>query len=221
MKEKARDLMVRNNCVPIASQQSCDLPHRFTNTAVTRFDGTGCWQQHLLVFQAIAKSNGWSPDTAALQLFAHLDGEALQVLLDRSFPYKTPGWSVDMRNGQYRTSRMTGEEHDLRRGKEGWFGREDQPPGPSVTVAHLTQVGVIVRLGNDRKMTLMDSNGPRTCRASQSWGALLWRTAAIVQYRVGWEPSGSFGGLGKSAPMANAAGRRRWVGTTGDASREE
>ena len=27
------------------------------------------------------KSNGWSPDTAALQLFAHLDGEALKVAL--------------------------------------------------------------------------------------------------------------------------------------------
>ena len=27
------------------------------------------------------KSNGWSPDTAALQLFTHLDGEALQVAL--------------------------------------------------------------------------------------------------------------------------------------------
>ena len=40
-----------------------------------RFDGTGCWQQHLL------KSNGWSPDTSALQLFAHLDGEALKVAL--------------------------------------------------------------------------------------------------------------------------------------------
>ena len=55
--------------------------HRFTNTAVPRFDGTGCWEQHLLVFQAITKSNGWSADTAALQLFAHLDGEALQVAL--------------------------------------------------------------------------------------------------------------------------------------------
>ena len=32
-------------------------PHRFTNTAVPRFDGTGCWQQHLLVFRAITKSN--------------------------------------------------------------------------------------------------------------------------------------------------------------------
>ena len=56
-------------------------PHIFTNTTVPRFDGTRCWQQHLLVFQAIAKSNGWSPDTAALQLFAHLDGEELQVAL--------------------------------------------------------------------------------------------------------------------------------------------
>ena len=30
-------------------------PHRFTNTAAPRFDGTGCWQQHLLVFWAIMK----------------------------------------------------------------------------------------------------------------------------------------------------------------------
>ena len=56
-------------------------PRIFTNTAVPRFDGTRCWEQHLLVFQAIAKSNGWSSDTAALQLDAHLDGEALQVAL--------------------------------------------------------------------------------------------------------------------------------------------
>ena len=45
----------------------------FTNAAVPRFDGTRCWEQHLLVFQAIVKSNGWSSDTAALQLVAHLD----------------------------------------------------------------------------------------------------------------------------------------------------
>ena len=87
-------------------------PQRFTNTAVPRFDGTGCWQQHLLVFQAITKSNGWSPDTAALQLFAHLDGEALQMALllpdkirDRwkdlvdklSAYYRTPGRLVVFR----------------------------------------------------------------------------------------------------------------------------
>ena len=61
--------------------QDGSRPRIFTNTAVPRFDGTRCWEQHLLVFQAIAKSNGWSADTAALQLFAHLDEEALQVAL--------------------------------------------------------------------------------------------------------------------------------------------
>ena len=47
---------------------------RFTNTAVPRFDGTGCWQQHIVIFWPIMTSNGWSPMTAVLQLFAHLDG---------------------------------------------------------------------------------------------------------------------------------------------------
>ena len=54
---------------------------RFTNMTVPRFDGRGCWQQHLLIVQAIVKSNGWSEATAAFQLFAHLDGEALNVAL--------------------------------------------------------------------------------------------------------------------------------------------
>ena len=47
---------------------------RFTNTAIPRFDSGGCWQQHLQMFQAIVKLNGWTDGTAALQLFAHLDG---------------------------------------------------------------------------------------------------------------------------------------------------
>ena len=54
---------------------------RFTNTAVPRFNRGGCWQQHLQTVQAIVKSNGWTDGTAALQLFAHLDGEALNVAL--------------------------------------------------------------------------------------------------------------------------------------------
>ena len=61
--------------------------------------------------------------------------------LDRSFPYKMPGWLVDVRDGQYRASRMRRDDQDLRQGKEGWFGWEGQPPGPSITVTHLTQVG--------------------------------------------------------------------------------
>ena len=54
---------------------------RLTNTAVPKFDGTGCWQQHLQIFNAIVKSNGWVDETAALQLFAHLEGESLNVAL--------------------------------------------------------------------------------------------------------------------------------------------
>ena len=54
---------------------------RFTNMAVPRFDGGGCWRQHLQIVQAIVKSNGWSEGMAALQQFAHLDGEALDVAL--------------------------------------------------------------------------------------------------------------------------------------------
>ena len=54
---------------------------RFTNTTVPRFDGTGYWHQHILIFRAIMRSNGWSLMTAALQLFTHLDGEALNVAL--------------------------------------------------------------------------------------------------------------------------------------------
>ena len=54
---------------------------RFTNTAVPRINGDNCWQQHVQIFQAIVKSNGWTDEMEALQLFAHLDGEALNVAL--------------------------------------------------------------------------------------------------------------------------------------------
>ena len=54
---------------------------RFTNTALPVFSGAECWFQHFHIVQAIVKSNGWSEKTAALQLFAHLKGEALNVAL--------------------------------------------------------------------------------------------------------------------------------------------
>ena len=61
--------------------------------------------------------------------------------LNRSFPFLTPGWSVELRDGEYRMSKLTVDGHDSTRGKEGWFGREGKPPGPSVTITRLTQVG--------------------------------------------------------------------------------
>ena len=46
---------------------------------VRRFDGTTSWEQYHQVFEVIVWSNGWDNDTAALQLFSHLEGEALNV----------------------------------------------------------------------------------------------------------------------------------------------
>ena len=103
--------------------------------------------------------------------------------LDISFLYKMPGWSVNVRNGQCRTSQMRGDGQDHRRGKEGWFGREGHPPGPSMTVTHLTQVGVIIRLGNDRRMTLIVPDGPRMPMVAQHWGASIWLNV-IVRFRI-------------------------------------
>ena len=54
---------------------------RFTNTALPVFSGAECWFQHFHIVQAIVKSNGWPEETAALQLFAHLKEEALNVAL--------------------------------------------------------------------------------------------------------------------------------------------
>ena len=54
---------------------------RFTTTPVPRYDGISDWDQYCEVFGAIVASNGWDEMTAALQLIAHLDGEALNVAL--------------------------------------------------------------------------------------------------------------------------------------------
>ena len=54
---------------------------RFTNTALPVFSGAECWFQHFHIVQAIVKSNGWPEETAALLLFPHLKGEALNVAL--------------------------------------------------------------------------------------------------------------------------------------------
>ena len=52
---------------------------RFTSTPVPRYAGGSNWDQYREVFEAIVCSNGWDEVTAALQLIAHLDGEALNV----------------------------------------------------------------------------------------------------------------------------------------------
>ena len=96
-----------------------------TTTQVPRFDGTTSWEQYHQVFEAIVRSNGWDNDTAALQLFSHLEGDALDIAhlvpvaqrLSRSgladtlmAHYGCPGRLADSRRQFERTIRITGED---------------------------------------------------------------------------------------------------------------
>ena len=60
-----------------AASQAIQAPRRaaLTTTKVPRFDGTTIWEQYHQVFEAIVRSNVWDLDTAALQLFSHLEGD--------------------------------------------------------------------------------------------------------------------------------------------------
>ena len=75
---------------------------RFTTTPVPRYDGASEWDQYREVFEAIVASNGWDDLTAALQLIAHLDGEALNVsLLVPDNQRKRPGVLVETLTAHY------------------------------------------------------------------------------------------------------------------------
>ena len=77
---------------------------------------------------------------------------------------------MDVRDGQYRASRKRGDDQDLRRGKEGWFGSASRTINNSDTP---DPGGGHHPAWNDRRMTLMDPDGPRTHMVSQSWGVSL------------------------------------------------
>ena len=110
-----------------ATPQVIQAPRRaaLTTTKVPRFDGTTRWEQYHQVFEAIVRSNGWDNETAALQLFSHLEGDALNVahlvLLARRLSrsglvdaltahYGSPGRLADYRRQFERTTRTTGED---------------------------------------------------------------------------------------------------------------
>ena len=93
--------------------------------AMLLFDGTTSWEQYHQVFEAIVRSNGWDNDTAALQLFSHLEGDALNVAhlvplarrLSRSglvdaltAHYGSPCRLADFRRQFERTTRTIGED---------------------------------------------------------------------------------------------------------------
>ena len=61
--------------------------------------------------------------------------------VDTSFPFLSPGWAVDVRDGQYRVVMTGGTGRWSAPGNEGWPGREGQPPGSLGTKVRLTQAG--------------------------------------------------------------------------------
>ena len=110
---RAENRLLRTPAVP----QVVRTPQQvaFTMTKVPRFYGTTSWEQYRQVFEAIVRSNGWDNDTAALQLFSHLEGDTLNVVhlvpLSRRLSrtglvdaltahYGSPGRLVDSLKGQ-------------------------------------------------------------------------------------------------------------------------
>ena len=98
--------------------------------------------------------------------------------MNTSFPFLPPGWSVDVRNGQYRATRTERTGLGSPPGNEGWSGREGQPPGPSGIKALLTLVGEgedVRPLSSCRWGAGWDLTGPQTPRPFRHWEASLRR----------------------------------------------
>ena len=122
---------------------------RFTNTALPIFSGAECWFQHFHIIQAIIKSNGWSEETAALQLLAHLKGEALNValLLPKE---KRESWT-GLVNGFSVYYRSPGRLAVLRRRFESAFRRPGLDPA-----TFATELGILAIQGFED----MNEQGP-------------------------------------------------------------
>ena len=99
--------------------------HRFTSAPVPRYAGRSSWDQYQHVFEAIVCSNGWDEVAAALQLVAHLEGDAFNVALlvpksQRVLPgvlvgalsehYGSPGRLAKYRRQFERVSRSPGDD---------------------------------------------------------------------------------------------------------------
>ena len=97
--------------------------------------------------------------------------------MDASFPLLPPGWSVDVKNGRYRASRTHVAGLNYTPGKEGWSGREGQPPGSSDIVVQLTPEGEgefqedASRLGRSNWGMPAELTGPLIHRFFRPWRA--------------------------------------------------
>ena len=138
-------------------------PGRFTSMAVPRFDGTVCWQQHQQVFNTIVKSNSWDDEMAALQLFAHLEAETLNValLVREGKPATWQGLSLGL--SEYYTS--PGRLAVLRRKFDSVVCRDWEDPTAFATKLEILAVrgfgDVRTRMARDRFISEQRSCGLR------------------------------------------------------------
>ena len=113
---RAENRLLRTPAVPLVVRSPRQAA--FTTTKVPRFDGTTSWEQYRQVFDAIVRLNGWDNDTAALQLFSHLEGDvppsrrlSRTGLVDAlTAHYVSPGRLADYRRQFERTTRTVGED---------------------------------------------------------------------------------------------------------------
>ena len=123
---RAENRMLKTPRVP----QVTSTPRQaaFTTTKVPRFYGTTSWEQYKQVFDTIVSSNGWDNDTVVLQLFSHLEGDALNVALLVPLPrrlsrtgfvgalsahYGSPVRLADYRRQFEKTTRTAGEDPSI------------------------------------------------------------------------------------------------------------
>ena len=125
--------------------------------------------------------------------------------VDTSFPFLLPGWSVDVRDGQYRAVRTGGTGRWSAPGNEGWSGWEDQPPGSLGTKVRLTPAGEMVdqgeagRHGSCRWGGGLATAGHRACMLFRHFNQPILsgtREPPTQQHPLQWPP----------LPQARAAG---------------
>ena len=94
--------------------------------------------------------------------------------VNADFPFLLAGWSVNMVNGQYRTTRMNKTLTEVP-GNEQWSEREGQPLGPPEIKAPLTQVGVPAeisdgnKIGGYRRNIVSGATGRQIFRSFHPW----------------------------------------------------
>ena len=90
---------------------------RFMSTPVPRYSGKSNWEQYREIFEGIVCSNGWDDVAATLQLFSHLDGDALNVaLLVPESRRVVPGFLIKSLSGHYNSpGRLTEYKRQFQR----------------------------------------------------------------------------------------------------------